>query len=600
MSINRRPIAALSLLVCAVAVTVAAHAAQRPATDRSWRQIVTSDLVVAGNAPTGEMKRILSELTRFRGALAQLFPATIVESPVPTWVILLRDFQAFERFQPRDSRGKRMLTGGYFARGADVNLIVMPVSRDEYALETIFHEYTHYILSRNVRTSMPTWLSEGVAEYYSTFRGDYRGGRTLIGAVPPSSIRLLRSSTFVPLRDIVSPRDYESMWRSEQRIGMFYAESWALVHYIVLGRKNPTPNPLDAYLKAFAKTGDHDRAFTEAFGTDVEGMDKELRPYVRRVNLPAMMYDVPTEKQIPDDAQPMLAANVNALEGRLLLDAGALEDAERELTPLVKGQPAHAGGQIALARLRLAQDRDDEAITSLQQVVAANPQHGPAHYYLGTALERAWRHEEALAIFGKAIGLMPRNPAPWSGLNSAAIGLQRDAQADAALQNAMEIEWSPSYYWSQALHALRLGRNDVAAASVTKYLDLRGIGEDQSVYPLFVQAVAWWRAGRSADAEAALKLVEQADIEEWTRSVLRYLQGRLDEAQLLRAAGDIGEQTEARTYIGFKIALEGREDEALAHFRWVADRGAKTYLEHGLARSELNRLKYLSTALPGK
>ena len=62
MSISRRPITALSLLVCAVAVTVAAHAAQRPVTDRSWRQIVTPDLVVAGNAPTGEMKRMLSEL----------------------------------------------------------------------------------------------------------------------------------------------------------------------------------------------------------------------------------------------------------------------------------------------------------------------------------------------------------------------------------------------------------------------------------------------------------------------------------------------------------------------------------------------------------
>jgi tetratricopeptide (TPR) repeat protein len=283
-----------------------------------------------------------------------------------------------------------------------------------------------------------------------------------------------------------------------------------------------------------------------------------------------------------------------------LLNAGAFDDAESELSLVVKRVPTHVEGQMGLARLRLSQDRDDEAIAALQQVAAANPGHGPAHYYLGTALERAWRHEEALAVFAKAIGLMPRNQAPWSGLNSAAIGLQRDAQAAAALQNAMQLEWSPSYYWSQALHALRLGRNDLAATSVAKYLEVRGTGEDQSVYPLFVQAIASWRSGRPADAQAALKLVEQADIEEWTRSVQQYLQGRLDEAQFLRAAGDIGEQTEARTYIGFKIALDGREDEALAHFRWVAERGAKTYLEYGLARSELNRLKYRNTVLPAQ
>jgi hypothetical protein len=40
------------------------------------------------------------------------------------------------------------------------------------------------------------------------------------------------------------------------------------------------------------------------------------------------------------------------------------------------------------------------------------------------------------------------------------------------------------------------------------------------------------------------------------------------------------------------LALAGREDEAVAHFRWVADRGAKTYLEYELAKNELNRLKY--------
>src|SRR5690349_15945620 len=84
-------------------------------------------------------------------------------------------FPGVERFQPRDSRGKRVLTGGYFSREADANVIVMPVARDDDALQTIFHEYTHYFVSRNVRTSVAGWLSEGIAEFYSTFRGDYRG-----------------------------------------------------------------------------------------------------------------------------------------------------------------------------------------------------------------------------------------------------------------------------------------------------------------------------------------------------------------------------------------------------------------------------------------
>ena len=40
--------------------------------------------------------------------------------------------------------------------------------------------------------------------------------------------------------------------------------------------------------------------------------------------------------------------------------------------------------------------------------------------------------------------------------------------------------------------------------------------------------------------------------------MLRHFQGRIDDAPFMRAAGDIGEQTEAHTYIGFKAALDGK------------------------------------------
>ena len=35
----------------------------------------------------------------------------------------------------------------------------------------------------------------------------------------------------------------ENMWRSGP-IDMFYAEAWALVHYITLGRTNPVAEPI--------------------------------------------------------------------------------------------------------------------------------------------------------------------------------------------------------------------------------------------------------------------------------------------------------------------------------------------------------------------
>jgi len=552
----------------------------------AWRRIVTPELVVSGNAPSPTLTRIAGELTRFRDTFRELFPKTSTSSPTPTWVVVLRDYAAFQKFAPRDSRGRPQTSvGAYFAPRPDANLIVMGASSVDGGLRRVFHEYTHYIVSRNTRGAVPLWLHEGLAEFYSTFRGDHQG-QTLIGAVPPDRVRQLRSLFDMRLENVVSGRRAVDARR-------FYAVSWALVHYVLVERTNQVATPLDTYATTFARTGDNDVAFKEAFGTDVAGMQQELQEYVKRVRFPALQYDLQVAAQEVGTPQPMLQADADALQGRLLLEVGAYDDAERMLRDVVKRQPAHAAALTALARVRLAQDRDDEAVATLQRVVAAAPDDGAAQYYLGSAREQAWQHEAAIAAFDRSIALMPGNPAPWMGLNGATRALTRDAQASAALSNALQLEYSPEKYWTEGLQALRLGRNELAVASIQTYLDLRGNGEDTSMYPLFVQAIAARRAGRTADADAVLAVAATGDMsDEWTRTVLQFLQGHVDDRKFLRQAKHIGQETQARTYLGFKLALAGRDDEAVAHYRWVVERRATNYVEYQLARNELNRRRY--------
>ncbi len=70
-----------------------------------------------------------------------------------------------------------------------------------------------------------------------------------------------------------------------------------------------------------------------------------------------------------------------------------------------------------------------------------------------------------------------------------------------------------------------------------------------------------------------------------------FLQGRLGDVEFLRTADDIGQQTEARTYLGFKLALAGRGLEAV-----TLPLGGRPWREDiyrcELAKNELNRLKY--------
>jgi len=96
------------------------------------------------------------------------------------------------------------------------------------------------------------------------------------------------------------------------------------------------------------------------------------------------------------------------------------------------------------------------------------------------------------------------------------------------------------------------------------------------------------------DDEAARLLAKAGTVAAagtWTAKVLDYLQGKTAAAAFLASASNDGERTEAHTYVGFDDVLAGRRAEAIAHFRWVKDKGSRNYVEYPMAVAELARLE---------
>src|SRR5262245_1299852 len=88
-------------------VLIAAPAAEQEAGPRtsgplssSWRQIRMPGFTVVGNATSSDLVRHARELAAFRVAVTRLIPKAQQTSPQPTQVVILRDFDAFTRFQP--------------------------------------------------------------------------------------------------------------------------------------------------------------------------------------------------------------------------------------------------------------------------------------------------------------------------------------------------------------------------------------------------------------------------------------------------------------------------------------------------------------------
>src|SRR5690349_15176601 len=177
------------LLFLALPTPVAAQ------TRDTWRSVRTNNLLVIGNADPERLRQVAVWLEFFHSAFGRLVSRNVLDTSVPTTVVVFRDDASFVPFKPL-YQGRPASLAGFFQPGEDVNYIAMsldPRERDPYSVA--FHEYVHLHLRDNVPQA-PVWLNEGLAEFYGALQ--FSGGEALLGA-PLPYIRLLRTEELLPL-----------------------------------------------------------------------------------------------------------------------------------------------------------------------------------------------------------------------------------------------------------------------------------------------------------------------------------------------------------------------------------------------------------------
>ena len=116
------------------------------------------------------LRNIAIEIEQFRAALGRLMLGGAARpSSLPTVVYAFDDRKAIEPFLPLHE-GKPASLGGYChcGSGSDVSFIALTLEGYQDSSRIVFHEYTHLFV-HNALPFVPVWLSEGLAEYYSTF-----------------------------------------------------------------------------------------------------------------------------------------------------------------------------------------------------------------------------------------------------------------------------------------------------------------------------------------------------------------------------------------------------------------------------------------------
>jgi tetratricopeptide (TPR) repeat protein len=357
----------------------------------SWTRVRSKNFLLVGNADEREIRLVATRLEQFREVFKRLPESGgRFESFVPTTVIIFRDDLAYRPFAPL-YQGAPNSVSGYFQSSADMNYITLSADEKHAANpdELAFHEYVH-LLVKNSFERAPLWFNEGLAEFYSTFELT-NGNRTArLGKPIRSRVRALRKRALLPLSTLFAVDDHSPFYHEPGKREIFYAQSWALVHYLLNGRNGQRRQQLLRYLNLLASGQPDEAAFRQAFETDPATLEAELQRYVElgRYVEQFVSFAQGLEFDVGVEAAPLAPAEARFFLGDLLLHTSRFEDAEAYLAEALKLNENLASAHTAFGTLRLRQNRYAEAIESLERAVRLDPESYLAHYTYADALSR--------------------------------------------------------------------------------------------------------------------------------------------------------------------------------------------------------------------
>jgi hypothetical protein len=362
-----------------------------------WIVVHSESMTVMGDQSANTLRDVALELEQFRAVLGLLSSNGKPAPTAPTMVYVFGARKALEPFLPLHN-GKPAAIAGYFQRNVDTNTIALSTEGFADDATVVFHEYSHLLMGTAVR-SIPVWLNEGLAEYFSTFHMRAGGKGANIGLAIGPHVQLLRQR-FLPLSQLLAVDQSSELYNEGERRSIFYAESWALTHFLMTELPSGQ-SLLNQYVTAIAGGSQPEQAFAATFGMTPAAFEPKLRDYLRGLTFKEWVYTF-TERvrqEAPMPPKVLASAEAEAWLGDLQLRIQRKGEAAKRIEGAVVAAPDSAVAQLMLARLRLAQDRADEAWPPLEAALKLAPEDFAIQYRGGvTALQYLDRAAEARRV----------------------------------------------------------------------------------------------------------------------------------------------------------------------------------------------------------
>jgi tetratricopeptide (TPR) repeat protein len=508
-----------------LALIVAGMGRAAAAAPDQWIEIRSAHFTVLTDTNEKQGRRIADQFERMRWVFQTLFPKANVDPAEPIIVVAAKNEKVFDTMEPAAYMGKgQMKLGGYYAHTEEKNYIVLQLDAQfEHPFASVYHEYTH-LQYRGAATWMPLWLNEGLAEFMQNT--EFRDKDVLLGEPNRDDILYLRQNRLIPL-DVLFRVDATSpYYHEEQKGSVFYAESWALTHFLMETDHDNHTDRLGDYMKLVSHNEDPLTAAEKAFG-DLKQFQKALEGYIEGANYKEF---VMSSAAAPIDESTYKVRTITEVEAEAVR-ADVLAYAQREA----------------------------EARALVDSVLKQDPNNVQAHETMGLIEFRAGHKEEARKWYEQAVKLDSQDYLAhyyFAALSMDAPGTVDDAAIEASFRAAMRLNplFAPSYDRLASFYAMRRENLDEA-----RLLSVHAIQLDPGNFAYRINAAMVLLAMKREDdalkvlqvaAKVAKDPTEVAAVQSRIDQITRYQKERAEAETYAR------EQSQTQTAVQVSVAAE--------------------------------------------
>ncbi len=453
-----------------------------PAADRDWIKVSTPHFELYTNGGEGAAKRTLLYFEQIRSFFLEAMKAEEKDAE-RIRIVGFRNEKEYEPYRPNE------VAAAFYLGGYDHDYIVIGNIGAE-SQQMAVHEYVH-LLVRHAGLNLPPWMNEGLADLYSTLQPS--GNKAKVGALLPSRYLTLKNSKWIPVERLLSVDHDSPEYNAKQHAGVFYSESWALVHML-----NLSPEYRDKYPDfgaAMVQGATGERAIREVYGLSPEGLEKALRSYIAQQSFYEAVFDIKLAKSAAE---------------------AAVEQAPELEVGLVMGQ--------LTASMR---DKRDLARKTYEELAAKYPKAPEAPEALGYLAWRAGDNEEGRAQLARAAELGSTNPKMYYDLAYLSRADGGAEAAIAALERAVELD--PEYFDAmRQLGALYLRESQWTKAILQLNKVTRVETNEQAYWLYHSRAFGYFQVGQMDESERLLELASKHAEAPHEKSAVESLRGAIE------------------------------------------------------------------------